>query len=215
MTNIKLAVFISGKGSNLHAIIRAIQNRQLNAEIVVVFSNRPQAQGLEIARKHHIPTLALDHKDFSERQAFDQEIIRQIDPYKPDFLILAGFMRILTDEFIQHYWPNILNIHPSLLPKYQGLNTHQRVLENDDREHGVSVHMVTHVLDSGHLIAQGSFPVNAKDDIDSLQRKGHQMEHIIYPQVLQWLAQERLQISDGIPIFDGEVIHEPINISQT
>ncbi len=210
MKPLSLVVLLSGNGSNLQAIIDKIHDGNLNAEIVAVVSNRPDAYGLQRAREHGIQAISLDHKAFSEREAFDQHLQQQIDQFNPDLIVLAGYMRILSTDFIQHYWPNMINIHPSLLPKYQGLNTHQRALENQDAEHGVSIHIVTAELDSGPVIVQGKFAIDASDDAESLQQKVHQLEHQMYPQVIQWLAEKRLQLTAGLPHFDGMHLSKPL-----
>jgi len=210
MNALSLVVLISGSGSNLQAIIDSIENGRLNAQIKAVISNRPDAYGLQRAREHGIEAISLDHKAFSERALFDQHLQQQIDQFQPDLIVLAGYMRILTEEFIRHYWPNMINIHPSLLPKYQGLNTHQRVLENKDRMHGASIHVVTPELDSGPVILQGQFEIEEGDDTSSLQQKTHLLEHQMYPQVLQWFAEKRLQFNQGIPEFDHAPLQQPL-----
>ena len=210
MKPLSLVILLSGNGSNLQAIIEKIQAGDVNAEIVAVISNRPDAYGLQRAREHGIQAISLDHKTFSGREAFDQHLQQQIDQFNPDLIVLAGYMRILSTDFIRHYWPNMINIHPSLLPKYQGLNTHQRALENQDAEHGVSIHIVTAELDSGPVIVQGKFAIEASDDAESLKQKVHQLEHQMYPQVIQWLAEKRLQLTAGLPQFDGTQLSKPL-----
>ncbi len=210
MNPLSLVVLISGSGSNLQAIIDSIEDGRLNAEIRAVISNRPDAYGLQRARKHGIEAISLDHKAFSERALFDQQLQLQIDEFQPDLIVLAGYMRILTEQFIKHYWPNMINIHPSLLPKYQGLNTHQRALENKDSLHGASIHVVTPELDSGPVILQGQFKIEDGDDANSLQQKTHRLEHLMYPQVLQWFAEKRLQFNQGIPEFDHAPLQQPL-----
>jgi phosphoribosylglycinamide formyltransferase 1 len=210
MKPLSLVVLISGSGSNLQAIIDSIENGKLNARIRAVISNRPEAYGLQRARDHGIKAISLDHKDFAEREVFDQQLQRQIDQFQPDMIVLAGYMRILTEGFIRHYWPNMLNIHPSLLPKYQGLNTHQRALDNKDTVHGVSIHVVTPELDSGPVILQGIFNIEDGDNADTLKQKAHLLEHQMYPQVLQWLAENRLQFNQGIPEFDHAPLQQPL-----
>jgi len=168
---LQLVVLISGNGSNLQAIIDEIEAGGLNARINAVVSNRPNAYGLERARQHNIPVIALDHADYENREQFDSQLAQEIDQYQPDLIVLAGYMRILTQAFIQHFAPDMLNIHPSLLPKYQGLNTYQRALENGDDKHGVSIHVVTPELDSGPVILQAEYDINSTDDITSMQHK--------------------------------------------
>jgi phosphoribosylglycinamide formyltransferase 1 len=215
MKRLSLVVLISGSGSNLQAIIDAIESGQLNAEIRAVISNRPHAFGLQRARQHGIQAISLDHHDFPDREQFDLHLQQQIDQFQPDMIVLAGYMRILSEAFILHYWPNMLNIHPSLLPKYQGLNTHQRALDNQDSMHGVSIHVVTPQLDSGPVILQGQFAIEAGDDTESLQQKAHQLEHQMYPTVLQWFAEQRLKFNQGIPVFDNEPLQQPLLYDNT
>jgi len=210
MQPIKLAVLISGSGSNLQAIIDAIESGALKAQICGVISNRPDAYGLQRAERHGIPAIALDHTQFSDRAQFDQELQRQIEALDVDIIVLAGYMRILSPSIIEHFYPEMLNIHPSLLPKYQGLHTHQRALEQHDREHGVSIHVVTPELDAGPVIIQGKFSIEPGDDADSLQQKAHKLEHQMYPLVLQWLSEQRLQLTAQTPIFDGKPLQHPL-----
>lgn len=207
---LSLVVLISGSGSNLQAIIDAIETGKLNARIAAVISNRPQAFGLQRARKHGIAAIGLDHQLFASREEFDQRLTQEVERFRPDMIVLAGYMRILTAEFIQHFFPNMLNIHPSLLPKYQGLHTHQRVLENKDTQHGVSIHIVTPELDAGPVILQGHFNVESDDDADSLQQKAHALEHQMYPLVIKWLSDKRLTFPKGLPVFDDEPLQKPV-----
>ncbi len=210
MQKIKLAVLISGSGSNLQAIIDAIEADRLNAEICAVISNRPQAYGLQRAQQHGLRVIALDHTEYESREDFDRQLQQQIDELGVDYIVLAGYMRILSRSLIEHFYPNMLNIHPSLLPRYQGLHTHQRALENGDREHGVSIHIVTPELDAGPVIIQGKFSIQAHDNADSLQQKAHRLEHQMYPLVLQWLSQQRLQITPDEIIFDHQPLSRPL-----
>ena len=206
-------VLISGSGSNLQAIIDAIESGELNATIKAVISNRPDAFGLQRAKKHGIEAIALDHQQFKSRHSFDKRLTLEIERFQPDIIVLAGYMRILSEAFIQHFSPNLLNIHPSLLPKYQGLHTHQRVLENNDRQHGVSIHVVTPELDAGPVILQGRFDVEQSDDAESLQQKAHKLEHQMYPLVLKWLSEKRLTLIQGIPVFDNEQLQQPLSFN--
>lgn len=208
--SLSLVVLISGCGSNLQAIIDAIESGELNATIKAVISNRPDAFGLQRAKKHGIEAIALDHQQFKSRLSFDKRLTREIERFQPDVIVLAGYMRILSEAFIQHFSPNLLNVHPSLLPKYQGLHTHQRVLENNDRQHGVSIHVVTPELDAGPVILQGWFDVEQSDDAESLQQKTHELEHQMYPLVLKWLSEKRLTLIQGIPVFDNEQLQQPL-----
>lgn len=200
----QLAVLISGSGTNLQAIMDAQKAGTLDAEIAVVFSNRANAAGLERAAQAGIPTASLDHRDYPDREQFDQAMIEVLTPYAPDTVVLAGFMRILSAVFVRHYAGQLINIHPSLLPKYRGLNTHARALEAGDSEHGCSIHFVTEELDGGPLIAQAPIAVHANDTVDSLSKRVQQREHRLYPQVLQWRAQDRLELTDNGVVLDGK-----------
>ena len=204
----RLAVLISGSGTNLQALIDAIEAGTLPARIVCVLSNRPDAGGLERARQHGLDTLEINHRDYPSREAFDQAMIAALDPFAPDTLVLAGFMRILTPAFVQHYAGRLLNIHPSLLPRYPGLNTHQRALEAGDPEHGCSIHFVTDELDGGPLIAQARIPVQANDTPATLSKRVQASEHLLYPQVLAWRAEGRLRLTDHGVELDGQTLSE-------
>nr|WP_155137527.1 phosphoribosylglycinamide formyltransferase [Alcanivorax sp. VBW004] len=199
-----MAVLISGSGTNLQAIMDAQKTGTLDAEIAVVFSNRANAAGLERAAQAGIPTASLDHRDYPDREQFDQAMIEVLTPYAPDTVVLAGFMRILSAVFVRHYAGQLINIHPSLLPKYRGLNTHARALEAGDSEHGCSIHFVTEELDGGPLIAQAPIAVHANDTVDSLSKRVQQREHLLYPQVLQWRARDRLELTDNGVLLDGK-----------
>ncbi|MGH1440233.1 MAG: phosphoribosylglycinamide formyltransferase [Cellvibrionaceae bacterium] len=200
----KVVVLISGSGSNLQALIDAQKAGALPIDIVGVISNRPDVLGLERARNANIPTSLLDHKTFNNRQDFDHALAKLIEQYQPDLLVLAGFMRILTPEFTQQYQGKMLNIHPSLLPKYQGLHTHQRALEAGDDKHGVTVHFVTAELDGGPSIVQAIVAIAPSDDETSLAKKVQAQEHVIYPMAVKWFAEGRLQMVSNKTILDGE-----------
>jgi len=203
-SSLALVVLISGNGSNLQAIIDAIRYQGLNAEVRAVISNNPDAYGLTRAREAGIPAISLDHRDYPNREAYDQDLQAVIDRYQPQLVVLAGFMRILTAEFVKHYHGRMLNIHPSLLPKYQGLNTHRRVLEAGDTIHGVSVHFVTPELDGGPVILQAEVPVHPGDTTDDLAQRVHQQEHVIYPLVIRWFSEGRLGLHNNKVLFDGK-----------
>lgn len=203
-----LVVLISGNGSNLQAIIDAIRHQGLNAEVRAVISNNPDAYGLTRAREAGIATVSLDHRNYPSRKAYDQDLQAVIDRYQPQLVVLAGFMRILTAEFVKHYHGRMLNIHPSLLPKYQGLNTHRRVLEAGDNIHGVSVHFVTPELDGGPVILQAEVPVHPGDTTDDLAQRVHQQEHVIYPLVIRWFSEGRLGLHNNRVLFDGKPLTE-------
>lgn len=197
----RVVVLISGNGSNLQALIDFPAR---NYDICCVISNRPDAFGLERAHKAGIKTAVLDHKAFASRESFDQSLMQLIDSHSPDLIVLAGFMRILSSGFVQHYTSRLLNIHPSLLPLYKGTNTHQRVLDAGDKQHGVSVHFVTEELDGGPVILQAIVPVMAGDTKDTLAARVALQEHRIYPEAVSWFAQGRLQINSGSVYLDGK-----------
>lgn len=201
----RLVVLISGSGSNLQALIDACSAQTINAEIVAVFSNKAGAYGLLRAQQAGIPALSLSPAEFSSRDAFDAALQTQIDEYQPDLLILAGYMRILTPAFVRHYHGKMLNIHPSLLPKYPGLHTHRKALENGDAEHGTSVHFVTEELDGGPVILQARIAVLPDDTEDTLTARIQQEEHRIYPQVVNWFVQGRLVLKEDGIYLDGKL----------
>ncbi len=201
----KVVVLISGSGSNLQALIDSLQ-ADSPAQISAVISNRADAFGLQRAAKAGIATQVLDHKAFADREAFDGALIEAIDAYQADLVILAGFMRILTPGFVTHYTGRLLNIHPSLLPKYKGLHTHQRALEAGDAEHGCSVHFVTEELDGGPLVVQAVVPVMADDTPETLAERVHAAEHQIYPLAMHWFAQGRLQLDERGCQLDGQLL---------
>lgn len=198
-----VVVLISGSGSNLQALIDSIGHDGNPARIAAVVCNRADAFGLERAKQAGIATELLDHKQFDGREAFDAALIQAIDAHQPDLVVLAGFMRILTPGFVQHYSGRLLNIHPSLLPKHKGLHTHQRALEAGDAEHGCSVHFVTEELDGGPLVVQAVLPVKADDTAESLARRVHQQEHRIYPLAVRWFAEGRLRLGAQGAMLDG------------
>ena len=200
----RLVILISGSGSNLQAFIDSCNSGALNADISAVFSNRPNAFGLQRAATANIATEVLDHTDYDSRPAFDNALMQRIDQYAPDLLILAGFMRILTPEFVQHYHGRLLNIHPSLLPKYPGLHTHQRAIDAGDQQAGATVHFVTEQLDGGPAIVQASVNIDANEDADSLTKKILVKEHQIYPLAAQWFAEGRLNLDENNAVLDNK-----------
>lgn len=207
---IKIAVLISGSGSNLQAIIDAIARGEINGRIAGVLSNRADAYGLVRAEQSGIPTAVITHGDFTDREAFDAALMRQVDAWNVDVVVLAGFMRILTPGFVAHYEGRLLNIHPSLLPKHKGLHTHRRALAAGDSEHGCSVHFVTAELDGGPVLAQAVIPVLPGDDEERLAARVHGAEHRLYPQVLAWLACGDLVYHGGQPRFRGQPLTAPL-----
>ncbi|KHS65185.1 phosphoribosylglycinamide formyltransferase [Pectobacterium brasiliense] len=192
-----IVVLISGHGSNLQALIDACKNGRLKGKIVAVFSNNAEAYGLERAQDADIPTCVLNPEDFADRAAFDAALANEIEQYEPALVVLAGYMRILSPEFVAQFAGKMLNIHPSLLPKYPGLHTHRKALENGDREHGTSVHFVTDELDGGPLILQAKVPVFSDDTEESLSERVKTHEHTIYPMVINWFLNGRLVIRDN------------------
>ncbi|MCA5918121.1 phosphoribosylglycinamide formyltransferase [Pectobacterium brasiliense] len=192
-----IVVLISGHGSNLQALIDACKNGRLKGKIVAVFSNNAEAYGLERAQNADIPTCVLNPEDFADRAAFDAALANKIEQYEPALVVLAGYMRILSPEFVAQFAGKMLNIHPSLLPKYPGLHTHRKALENGDREHGTSVHFVTDELDGGPLILQAKVPVFSDDTEESLSERVKTHEHTIYPMVINWFLNGRLVMRDN------------------
>jgi phosphoribosylglycinamide formyltransferase 1 len=192
-----LVVLISGRGSNLQAIIDQSQSGHLPVEIRAVLSNRPHAQGLTRAQRAGIATEVLDHRNFPTRESFDQALIKLIDSYAPQLVILAGFMRILTVGFVRHYQGRLLNIHPSLLPDFPGLDTHRRVLQAGRKEHGATVHFVTHQVDGGPIILQARVPVYTDDTPDTLAARVLEQEHRLYPEAIRAYAEGRVGLKGG------------------
>ncbi|HIC45909.1 MAG TPA: phosphoribosylglycinamide formyltransferase [Methylophaga aminisulfidivorans] len=184
----RLVILISGRGSNMRSIIEAINHQQLDARVAAVISNRPDAAGLEYASSQSIPTKIVDHKAFEDRESFDRALAQQIDEFNPDYVILAGFMRILTAEFVEHYQNKLINIHPSLLPKFKGLDTHQRAIDAGEKEHGASVHFVTAELDDGPVIMQAKVQVMPDDSAQTLAARVLEQEHQLYPAAIQKLV---------------------------
>jgi phosphoribosylglycinamide formyltransferase 1 len=202
-----IVVLISGSGSNLQALIGLAKKHSEKMNIAAVISNNPDAYGLQRAKEAGIEAVSLSHRDFETREAFDQVLMKAVETYQPDLIVLAGFMRILTDAFVSKYLGKLINIHPSLLPKYPGLNTHSRVLAAGDELHGASIHFVTSELDGGPLIHQAAFHIEDNDIPDILKTKVQQLEHVIYPQVVEWFIDERLELKGNQAMLDGEPIH--------
>ena len=198
-----IVILISGRGSNMEAILDA----HLQLEIKAVISNRPDATGLETAAQRGFPALVVDHKTHATREGFDAALAEAIENLAPDYIILAGFMRVLSDSFVNHFSGRIINIHPSLLPAFPGLHTHRRALHSGVRIHGATVHFVTPQLDHGPIIVQAAVPVLPGDDESSLASRVLAVEHQIYPQALRWLAADRLSLSANgvVEIFELNV----------
>jgi len=191
---IRLVVLISGNGSNLQAIIDDIANNNLPAQVVAVVSNKADAFGLERAKKAGIEQRVLSPKEFADREHYDRALKDLIDEYQPDLIILAGFMRILSNEFVHHYLNKMMNIHPSLLPKYKGLNTHQRAIDAGDKKHGCSVHFVTPELDDGPVVLQATVEIKDNDTAETLAKRVHEQEHKIYPEAIRMFAENKINI---------------------
>lgn len=199
-----IVVLISGGGTNLQALIDASQSS--NYKISAVISDRPEAFGLQRAKRVNIHSLTIDHKSFDSRDSFDQTLGDAIEEIGPDLVVLAGFMRILGADFVNRFEGRILNIHPSLLPKYPGINTHQRAIDAGDKEHGVSVHFVTAELDGGPIITQESVPVLKDDTAEALAARVLEKEHLVYPKVVSWFASGSLHMESGKVILDHEEV---------
>lgn len=202
-----VVVLISGSGSNLQALLDSLEPGN-PARICAVISNRAEAYGLTRAAQAGIATRVLDHRNFEGREAFDAALVELIDSFEADLVVLAGFMRILTPTFVRRYAGRLLNIHPSLLPKYKGLHTHQRALEAGDREHGCSVHFVSEELDGGPLVVQAVVPVHPDDSPETLAQRVHRQEHRIYPMAVRWFAEQRLRLTADGAMLDAEKLPE-------
>jgi len=201
-----IVVLISGSGSNLQAILDACKTGFIAGRVSAVISNKAGVYGLERAAVAGVKTLVLDHKAYANRTNYDKALMAAIDAEQADLVVLAGFMRILTPEFVSHYQGRLLNIHPSLLPKYQGLNTHQRAIDAGDTEHGCSVHFVTAELDGGPVVLQAKVPVFSDDDAAAVAARVHEQEHRIYPLVVRWFCQDRLQHLADKALLDGQIL---------
>lgn len=201
-----LVVLISGRGSNLQAILDAIRDGQLNADLRAVISNNPDAPGLEHARRSGMPTEIVDHRNYPSREAFDNELRRHIDRHTPALVVLAGFMRILGDVFIRHYEGRLINVHPSLLPDFPGLNTHARALAAGVREHGATVHFVTPAVDAGPAIVQARVPVLPGDSPATLAERVLKQEHRILPVAIGWFLAGRLTLHNDEALLDGRPV---------
>lgn len=192
-----IVILISGRGSNMQAILEAT----LPVKVAAVIANNPDAQGLSIARRHGVATHVVNHREHGSREAFDTALAAKIDEFKPDLVVLAGFMRILTPHFVQHYNGRLINIHPSLLPAFTGLNTHARALAEGVKIHGCSAHFVTPNLDKGPIIVQAAVPVLPGDSEETLGARVLEQEHVIYPLAIRWFAEDRLSLTP-----DGNVV---------
>lgn len=208
---LRVVVLLSGSGSNLQAIID--QRDEMSIEICAVVSNKADAYGLERAERVGITTRILDHKAFADRDSYDRALLQLVDGFNPGLVVMAGFMRILTAAFVNHFHGRMLNIHPSLLPKFRGLHTHQRALDEGETTHGVSIHFVTEELDGGPLIAQAQVLVKPDDDAETLGARVLKREHRLYPMAIQWFAEGRLRLADDRLELDDGVLDGPVIFS--
>ncbi len=203
-----IVVLISGSGSNLQAIIDACIKGTINGNVAAVISNRPDVYGLQRAQEHAIPAAVVDHKNYCSREEFEKALIKKIDQFEPNLVVLAGFMRILTPGFVNHYLGRMLNIHPSLLPKFPGLNTHQRAIDAKEKVHGATVHFVTAELDGGPPVLQAEVKIESGDTAETLAARVLTKEHQIYAQAVAWFAENRLQFKNGLAYLDGELVQK-------
>ncbi len=210
-----IVILISGRGSNMQSLLAATADGSLPVRVAAVLSNRPDAAGLKTAAAVGIPTRVIDHKLYPDRESFDAAMAEAIDAFSPDLVVLAGFMRILSNGFVERYAGRMMNIHPSLLPAFTGLHTHRRALEEGVRIHGCTVHFVTPTLDHGPIIAQAAVPVLDGDDEASLAERVLAQEHRIYPLAVRWFAEDRLRLLDGRVEVAGRQAGEVALISPT
>jgi phosphoribosylglycinamide formyltransferase-1 len=208
MSQKSIVVLLSGNGSNLQAIIDEISRQKINAKIVAVIANQKTAYGLTRAENAGIPAIFIDHKSFASREDYDNRMASCINEFNPNLIVLAGFMRILTPEFVENYQGRMLNIHPSLLPKYKGLHTHQRAIDAGDEEHGASVHFVTPELDGGPVVLQSKVPIFAQQDTQELADRVQQQERQMYPLVIKWFCEDRLEMIDNKAVLDNQILAE-------
>ncbi|MDX1497832.1 MAG: phosphoribosylglycinamide formyltransferase [Salinisphaeraceae bacterium] len=214
MNRHSLAVLISGTGRNLQAIMAAIASQKINADLAVVISNRADAGGLQRASEAGIATEVVPHSDHADRESYDAALAATLQRYQPSWIALAGFMRVLTPGFVEQYQGRMLNIHPSLLPKYRGLHTHRRALEAGDKQHGASVHFVTPELDGGPVVLQGSTAIQSTDTEESLaQRIMQDIELRIYPQALAWATAGRLKLHNNDVYLDDNRLETPLQLN--
>ena len=193
----KIVILISGRGSNLRSILQAQRLKAWEADTVQVIANRPQAHGIAVAKEFGVPVTILDHQACHSREEFDAQLLEKTQSFKPDLVVLAGFMRILSQEFVQFVQHRLMNIHPSLLPSFPGLKTHAAAIATGVKWHGATVHFVTQEMDVGPIIAQGAVPVFPDDTQPTLEQRVLQIEHSIYPQAIEWFIQGRLHIEHG------------------
>ncbi len=208
----KAAILVSGSGSNLQSFIDQVADNRVDLEIAVVIANRSDAWGLVRAKNAGIESACIEHGKFADRESFDRAIANELDPFAPELIILAGFMRILSPWFVQHFEGKILNIHPALLPLYTGRHTHDRVLKAGDSHHGSTVHFVTEELDGGPRILAGRIAIRADDTADTLMSRVQAVEHQIYPQAAQLFAEGRVTYKDGNAWLDGKIMTDPLTV---
>lgn len=204
MTTINIVVLISGSGTNLQALIDAVERGEINGRIAAVISNRPDAKGLLRAQKHGLHTLLIDHRQYPDRASFDAALQNAIEQFQPGLVVLAGFMRILSDGFVQHFSGRLLNIHPSLLPRFKGLHTHARAIEAGEKEHGCSVHFVSPELDGGAVIGQARVAIAPDDTADTLAARVQKLEHRLYPACVKLFCAGHLQLTDNGALLNGQ-----------
>ena len=210
-----IVILISGRGSNLQSIIDAVAGDKLAVDIRAVISNRPDADGLQRATQAGIHTEVIDHTHYPDRAAFDQALLDCIERFQPGLVVLAGFMRILTAGFVNHYRGRMLNIHPSLLPAFPGMDTHRRALEAGCKQHGASIHFVTEAVDGGPVVLQAQVPVQQQDTVATLAARVLEQEHQLYPLAIRWFAEKRLQLdNDGQATLDGNTLTAPVLLTQ-
>jgi phosphoribosylglycinamide formyltransferase-1 len=195
---LRLVILISGSGTNLQAIMDACNSSIINAKVVGVISNNPNAYGLTRAKNSQIPTLVINNNLYSTREEFDNKLLSEINNFMPDLVVLAGFMRILSTVMTRPLNKMMVNIHPSLLPKYPGMNTHKQVIKNNDREHGVTIHLVSEELDAGPIIAQAKILVNSDESIEDLIARIHKVEHILFPEIIGMIASQDIKLTNTI-----------------
>lgn len=207
---IRIAILVSGNGSNLQALVDACASGRIQGSIVGVISNRADAFALERAKKAGVRQLVIPHEQYATRAQFEQALIDALQAWQVDLIVLAGFMRVLTAAFVTRFSGQIINIHPSLLPAYKGLRTYERVLATGDKLHGCSVHFVTPELDSGAVIAQSLLNVHRQDNVNSLTERVHQLEHVLYPRIVGWIAAGRVVFLGNRVYLDGQALTQPI-----
>ncbi|HTJ17450.1 MAG TPA: phosphoribosylglycinamide formyltransferase [Steroidobacteraceae bacterium] len=210
MSRLPIAILISGRGSNMRVIVERAAAGTLPVDVRVVVSDKPSAEGLSLAADMNIATRVLEPRDFPDRPAYDRALVELLRQFQPQLVLLAGFMRILTPQFIGAFAGRMLNVHPSLLPKYPGLHTHRRCLEAGDAAHGASIHFVTEQLDGGPVVLQAEVPVVPGDTEITLSARVQQAEHKIYPQAIDWFARGRLLLQNGRAWLDGKPLDAPL-----